>query len=67
VGRKTGLRQVDVVAREFNMTPEVELEFRQFIHDCKESGYRGTANDRGDFTLEELRSLAREFPDLKDE
>jgi hypothetical protein len=61
VGRKHDLRQVDAVAREFKMAPETHLAFREYIHECKEAGHRGTANDRGDFTMDELRDLAREF------
>jgi hypothetical protein len=58
---------VDTVVREFKMTPEVELDFREYIHECKKAGYRGTANDRGDFTMDELRDLAREFLNLGDQ
>ena len=67
MGRKSDLRRVDAVAREFKMTPEAELEFRDYLHECKESGLFGTANDRGDFTMEELRERAREFLGLEDE
>jgi hypothetical protein len=67
MGRKGDLRQVDQVAREFRMSQATELAFREYIHDCKESGQRGTANDRGDFTMAELRELAREFLGLGDD
>jgi hypothetical protein len=35
--------------------------FGLYLEECKGSGHRGTANDRGDFTMDELRELAREF------
>ncbi len=44
------------------MAAEVELRFRDYLHQCKESGHGGT-DDRGDFTMTELRDLAREFLD----
>jgi hypothetical protein len=37
VGRKSDLRRVDAVAREFKMSPETEFEFRDYLHECKES------------------------------
>jgi hypothetical protein len=58
---------VDAVAREFKMSPDAHLGFREYLHDCKESGHRGTANDRGDFTMNELRELAREYLGLGDD
>lgn len=61
MGRKRDLKQVDAVCREFGMDAETELEYRDYLHECKESGDRGTANDRGDFTMDELRQKAREF------
>jgi hypothetical protein len=61
MGRKRDLKQVDAICREFGMDGDTELEFRDYLHECKESGDRGTANDRGDFTMDELREKAREF------
>ncbi len=60
MGRKADLRRVDAVAREFGID---RVEFGDYLHACKEAGDRGTANDRSDFTLEELREKAREFKD----
>lgn len=61
MGRKSDLRQVDAVATEFRMTAQTRREFGDFLEECKAAGDRGTANDRGDFTYEELRQKAREF------
>jgi len=58
VGRKNDLRRVDEVAREFGID---RTEFGDYLHDCKSRGDKGTANDRGDFTIEEMREKAREY------
>jgi hypothetical protein len=65
VGRKRDLKQVDAVCREFRMGRAQELAFREYIHECKDSGHRGSAGG-GDFTMDELRQLAREFLNLDD-
>jgi len=61
VGRKSDLRQVDAVAREFRMSSLDRRLFGLYLEECKGSGHRGTANDCGDFTMDEPRELAREF------
>src|SRR4051794_19729811 len=43
------------------MSPLDRRLFGLYLEECKGSGHRGTANDRGDFTMDELRELAREF------
>jgi hypothetical protein len=48
------------------MSRAQELAFREYIHECKDTGYRGSAGG-GDFTMDELRQLAREFLNLDDE
>lgn len=63
--RKKDLRRVDAVCREFDMDPEKAFDFREYLHECKESGDRGTSNERGDFTMDELRAKAREFLDAE--
>ena len=60
MGRKSDLRQVDAVAREFGIDRD---EFGDFLEACKAAGDKGTANDRGDYTYAELREKAREFKD----
>ena len=70
MGRKADLRRVDAVCQEFRsrgMDHETALEFRDYLHECKDSGDFGTANERGDFTMDELRAKAREFLNLEDE
>ena len=61
MGRKSDLRQVDSVATEFGMDAQARREFGDYLEECKEAGDGGTANDRCDFTYEELRQKAREF------
>jgi hypothetical protein len=60
VARKRDLRIVDAVLREFRIEGRLALEFRDYIHECKESGDFGTGN-KGDYTMEELREKLREF------
>jgi hypothetical protein len=65
MGRKPDLRRVDAVVREFQSLrddPELADRFRDYIHECKESGAFGSG-ERGDYTMAELRGLAREFLD----
>jgi hypothetical protein len=47
------------------MDRETSFDFRDFLHQCKSRGDRGTSNDRGDFTLAELRAKAKEFLGLE--
>lgn len=49
------------MCRRHRMTPEQERRFRRLLHELKAAGEGGTANDRGDFTWDELDALAREF------
>jgi hypothetical protein len=65
VPRKRGLRRVDAVCKEFDMDPETAFDFRDYLHECKDTGDLGTSNERGDFTMDELREKAREFLGLE--
>lgn len=58
MGRKSDLKRVDAVAKEFGLDRN---EFGAYLEDCKVHGDRGTENDRGDFTWDEMRDKAREF------
>jgi RHS repeat-associated protein len=60
-GRKQDIKQVDDVAREFKMDKSQREEFGDYLEREKAAGHGGTANDRGDFTYQELRQKAREF------
>ena len=59
--RKNDLRQVDAVCRAHRMSPEQERRFRRLLHELKAAGEIGSANDRGDFTWDELDALASEY------
>ncbi len=61
MGRKYDLRQVDAIAKEFNMTGEERKAFGIFLEEEKRTGNGGTLNSRGDFTYAELRQKAQEF------
>jgi len=54
------------VEQEFNMDAEQKRGFRDYLHECKESGDYGTANSKGDYTVEELRQKAQEFLDSQE-
>jgi hypothetical protein len=60
MGRKRDIRQIEAVAREFDMDDLLRREFGDYVEDCKRSGDRGT-QPNGNFTYEELRRKAREF------
>ena len=61
VPREHDLEQIDAVAREFGMSRKQRFEFGDFLEDEKAAGNGGTKNLRGDFTVAELRVMAREF------
>jgi hypothetical protein len=61
MGKKGDLKQVDAIAREFQMSDALRYDFGDFIEEEKRNGYGGTLNKRGDFTYQELRQKAKEF------
>ncbi|MEA5576585.1 hypothetical protein [Anabaena sp. UHCC 0451] len=61
MGKKDDIKQVDAIAREFRMSPELRDDFGTFLEEEKRKGYGGTGNNRGDFTYQELRQKAKEF------
>jgi hypothetical protein len=61
VGKKADIRQLEAVARKFQMTPEQRRDFGDYVEGLKAAGQRGSKNERGDFTYTELEELAREF------
>ncbi len=62
---KRDIKQINAIAREFKMTREQREGFGEFLEFEKADGYRGTDNERGDFTYQELRQKAREFLGLE--
>ena len=64
MARKRDLRRVDAIVAEFGMTPDQGLAFRDYLHACKHAGLLGSANERGDFTIEELRERASEYLEM---
>ena len=61
MGRKKDIAEIEAIATRFGMDPETRREFGDFVEELKRSGDRGTENDRGDFTWDELQAKAREF------
>jgi hypothetical protein len=61
VGRKRDIREVDRIAKQFDMDGDTRKEFGDYLEECKRSGDVGSKNDRGDFTWSELEQKAREF------
>ena len=60
MGKKRDIRQIEAIAKEFDMDPVERREFGDFVEDCKRGGERGSGKD-GDFTYEELRKKVNEF------
>ncbi len=60
-GPKGDRKQVNDVAREFKMDGEQRKEFGNYIERLKKEGHGGSLNERGDFTYEELREIAKEL------
>jgi hypothetical protein len=60
-GYKGDIDQINDIAREYEMSNSQREKFGHFIEQEKEGGGGGTANERGDFTYQELRQLAQEF------
>ncbi len=54
MGKKRDIRQIEAIAREFDMDADERREFGDFIEECKRNGAKGTGKD-GDFTYQELR------------
>ncbi|MGH7224066.1 MAG: hypothetical protein ACRELF_12620 [Gemmataceae bacterium] len=60
MGKKRDIRQIEAIAKEFNMTSEERREFGDYIEECKRSGEVGSGQN-GDFTYAELRDRVPEF------
>ena len=60
MGKKRDIRQIEAIAKEFDMDSEERREFGDYIEACKRGGERGTG-EGGDFTCEELRAKVPEF------
>jgi hypothetical protein len=58
MARKRDLQQIDATARMFGFDRH---EFGDYVEACNAAGVAGTANDRGDFSWQELLELAEEF------
>lgn len=61
MAKKRDIREVEAIAAEFGMDPELRREFGEYLEGCKRSGDVGTKNEAGDFTWNELKQKAREF------
>lgn len=61
VARKRDLKQIDAICSRYRhlLKGDKEYDFRMYLHDCKESGDRGSQG--GDFTQSELYEKLREF------
>jgi hypothetical protein len=60
MGRKRDIRQIEAIAREFDVGPEERREFGDYVEECKRQGERGSGKD-ADFTYGELRDKVPEF------
>lgn len=64
MGRKSDNQQFRDACNHLGMTPAERNGFSDYIHELKESGDRGTANSRGDFTWDELLQHGRDYLEL---
>jgi hypothetical protein len=62
--KKSDLKQVRAAGLAAGISPGCLKEWGKFVEQAKQSGFFGSANDRGDFTWGELLDLAEEFLDL---
>ena len=60
MSKKRDIRQIEAIAKEFEMDPDERREFGDHVEDCKRKGEKGTGED-GDFTFRELRDKVPEF------
>ena len=60
MGKKRDIRQIEAIAKEFDMDSEERREFGDYIEDCKRKGEKGSGSD-GDFAYGELRDKVKEF------
>ena len=61
MGRKADNQQFRDACNHMGMTPAERDGFSDYIHDLKACGERGTANDLGDFTWDELLRHGRDY------
>lgn len=65
MARKLELRRLRWIANDCGLlTEELLDELGDYMHKCKSSGDKGTKNDRGDFTDDEIRERLAELKDL---
>jgi 3-hydroxyacyl-CoA dehydrogenase len=58
---KKDIKQVNDIAKAYNMTEEERKEFGKFLENEKKRGRIGNKNDKGDYTYQELEEKARKF------
>lgn len=66
MAKKWHIRQVDAIAKQYGMGAEARRKFREHIHMLKNSGHKGSLDDEGNFTFQELDELARDMLGLDD-
>ena len=52
---KRDIRQIEAIAKEFNMDPDERRKFGDYIEECKRGGEHGS-EPNGDFTYAEFRN-----------
>ena len=59
--RKQDIKDLDRIAKRFEMEVEMRKEFGDYLERRKRQGEGGTKNSRQDFTWSELKEKAKEF------
>jgi hypothetical protein len=58
---KDDIQQFRDACRQLGIKGPERRDFGKYIHELKQAGILGTANDKGDFTWEEMLELGRDF------
>jgi hypothetical protein len=64
--KERDLAQFKSVARRYRMTTDQLRELSLLVHAYKEAGFRGTKNNKGDFTYQELCDLAKQLLEIEE-
>lgn len=60
MGRKRDIAFIDEFCRRNGIAGDEEFEFRDYLHDCKDDGIKGSL-PKGDYSLAELEERLQEF------
>jgi hypothetical protein len=65
MGRNNDIREVDRAFKAAGLPDHLRPDFGRFLERCKRNGDRGTKNDQGDYTWDELMAKTDEFKETR--